>query len=100
MCLHHAADGDAQETLLPAKIGCRTSLGAPDTCSGHGDALGEKGEVEQKKCGLTLLVQHVTTLDLELRSPHCDVYNSKACSRAQCALMVYALHYIYFTYIF
>lgn len=39
VCLHHAADGDAQETLLAAEIRRRTSLGAPDTCSGHGDAF-------------------------------------------------------------
>lgn len=39
--LHHTADGDAQETLLSAKIRCWTSLGTPDTCSSHGDALGD-----------------------------------------------------------
>lgn len=41
VCLHHAADGYAQETLLAAKICCRTAPGTPDTCSGHGDALGD-----------------------------------------------------------
>ena len=42
VCLHHTADGDAQQTLLAAKIRCWTSLGTPDTCSGHGDALGDE----------------------------------------------------------
>lgn len=38
--LHHTPDRDTQETLLTAEI-CRwTSLGTPDACSGHGDALG------------------------------------------------------------
>ena len=41
VCLHHTADGDAKETLLTAEIRCRSSLGAPDACSGHGDALGD-----------------------------------------------------------
>lgn len=36
--LHHAADGDAQQTLLTAEVGGRASLGAPDAGSGHGDA--------------------------------------------------------------
>lgn len=40
LCLHHAADGDAQETLLTPKICCRASLSTPDACSGHGDAFG------------------------------------------------------------
>lgn len=40
LCLHHAADGDAQETFLTAEICRRTSLSAPDTRSGHGDAFG------------------------------------------------------------
>lgn len=47
VCLHHAADGDAQETLLSPEIGCGTPFGTPDACSGHGDALGEMGEVER-----------------------------------------------------
>lgn len=42
--LHHAADGDTQETLLTAEICRRTSFGAPDACSRHGDALGRHGE--------------------------------------------------------
>lgn len=36
--LHHAADGDAQKSLLPSKIGSGTSPGTPDAGSGHGDA--------------------------------------------------------------
>lgn len=37
--LHHAADGDAQETLLTAEIRRRASLGAPDARPGRGDAF-------------------------------------------------------------
>lgn len=34
--LHHAADGDAEETLLAAEKRRRASLGT--ACSGHGEA--------------------------------------------------------------
>lgn len=38
--LHHAADGDAQKSLLAAEVRHWPPFGAPDTGPGHGDALG------------------------------------------------------------
>ena len=49
VCLHHTADGDAQETLLAAEKCCWTSLGTPDTCSGHGDACRKEKETERER---------------------------------------------------
>jgi len=49
VCLHHTADGDAQETLLAAEKCSRTSLGTPDTRSGHGDACGDEEETERER---------------------------------------------------
>lgn len=38
VCFHHAADGDAQDSLSAATKRRRTSFGTPDTDSSHGDA--------------------------------------------------------------
>lgn len=50
--LHHAADGDAQETLLTPEIRRRASLGAPDARPGRGDALGGLVRTGESKRGL------------------------------------------------
>lgn len=38
VCLHHAADRDTQQTLLPLEISRGSSLSTPDAGSGHRDA--------------------------------------------------------------
>ena len=47
--LHHAADGDTQETLLPVEVRRGAALGAPDAGSGHGDTWGGEGEREGER---------------------------------------------------
>ena len=47
--LHHAPDGDPQETLFPAKVCRGATLGAPDAGSGHGNTWGRKGGREGER---------------------------------------------------
>lgn len=74
VCLHHAANGNPQETLFTSKIGCWTSLCTPNAGSGHGHALQEGQWVDaEKSCGLAALTQHgANNSDKSILNP-CEV---------------------------
>lgn len=73
--LHHAADGDAQKSLLTAEVRHRPSFGAPDTGPGHGDALGGTQRMLSVELSLRASVRntHSPTEEMSLycSSPGC-----------------------------